>query len=177
MELVATKRIDRPRGPHRRRLVALAAALLAGATLSFGGAAAGLSHDPSHEAAEQAAASAAAHEGHDAAGSFHANSANVTMNGDTLEIVAPAGAFDRLAAGGHDLDLPPVLRMRVGQTIEIRNDDSLTHIVLGQVVPPGQAVRRTLTQPGIEVYAAGCAIHASGTGMTSLIVSPASERS
>jgi hypothetical protein len=85
----------------------------------------------------------------------------------------PAGAFDRLAAGGHDLELPPVVRLRVGQTLAIRNDDRLTHIVLGEVVAPGQTVRRTLTQPGIAVYAAGCAAHAAGSGMTSLIVAPA----
>lgn len=177
MELVAAQRIDRPSGQRRRRPVALAAALLAGATLTLGGAADGFIHESGHEFEEHAAASAAEHDGHDAAELSHANSANVTMNGDTLTVVAPAGAFDRVAAGSHDLDLPPVLRMRVGQTIEIRNDDRLTHILLGEVVPPGQIVRRTLTQPGIEVYAAGCAAHVSGTGMTSLIVSPRSEQS
>jgi hypothetical protein len=175
MSFVAMDRIGPPSGVFRRR-AALSAALFFVAALALGGGAHLLvvGSDRTFIAPSSGVGREAHHETAHAA---PANDANVTLTGDTLTIVAPAGAFDRIAAGGHDLDLPPVLRLRVGQTIVIRNDDRLAHILLGEVVEPGQTVRRTLTAPGIEVYAAGCAAHASGTGMTSLIVSPAKERS
>ena len=98
--------------------------------------------------------------------------APLTMAGDTLRIVVPAGTAAQVGDGGHGFALPPTIEMRAGQTIEIRNDDRLTHVVLGEAVPAGTVVRRLVDKPGIEVYADGCAFHSVGVGdgMTTLIV-------
>ena len=99
--------------------------------------------------------------------------APLTMDGDTLRIVVPAGTAAQVGDGGPGFALPPTIELRAGQTIEIRNDDRLTHVVLGEAVPAGTVVRRLVDTPGIEVYADGCAFHSVGVGdgMTTLIVS------
>lgn len=86
---------------------------------------------------------------------------------DGLEITVPAGAG---VGGGHAFALPPTIRLRVGQTVSIRNGDAIAHVVLGVLVRPGATARRTLDAPGVEVYGVGCAVHAGGTGLTTLIV-------
>jgi hypothetical protein len=70
--------------------------------------------------------------------------------------------------------MPPVIRLRVGDQIAIRNDDTVPHIVLYAVVPPGTTHRRTFVEAETEVFTAGCsplaAVGGPGTSLTTLMV-------
>ena len=101
----------------------------------------------------------------------------VEMLPEGLVVTGPSGTADLSTHGGHPFALPPTLRLRVGQTIEIRNQDRIAHVVLGMVVPAGEIGTRVVATSGYEIYSAGCAAHVTGTGLTTLIVSrtPASE--
>jgi hypothetical protein len=91
-----------------------------------------------------------------------------------LTIVIPPGMAASQAAGGPDLAMPPVIRLRAGDEIAIRNDDTVPHIVLYAVVPPGTTHRRTFDEPDTEVFTAGCSpVHAvggPGASLTTLMV-------
>ncbi|MGI9253986.1 MAG: hypothetical protein ACR2J8_09580 [Thermomicrobiales bacterium] len=88
-----------------------------------------------------------------------------------IVVTVPDGAAREYAVSGHPFSLPPRIMMRTGQSIEVRNDDSLTHVILGMAVPAGSSKSRTLDRPGFEVYSAGCAAHAKGTELTTLVIS------
>jgi hypothetical protein len=96
-----------------------------------------------------------------------------TENG--IDVTVPAGTAEASAASIHGFSLPPVIRLKMGQTLSVRNEDSVTHVILGLRVLSGQSAARTLEQSGYEVYSAGCAAHATAPEMTTLIVSPAGE--
>jgi hypothetical protein len=78
-----------------------------------------------------------------------------------LTIVIPPGMDAAIKRGESDYHMPPVMRLRVGDTIVIRNDDSAPHMILYTLVEPGETQRRTLTAPGSEVYSSGCAANAA----------------
>ena len=93
-----------------------------------------------------------------------------------IEVTVPNGTAASYSASGHGFSLPPVIRMRTGQHVRVRNEDSLTHVILGLRVAAGETVSRFLERPGYEVYSAGCAAHAAAPEMTTLIVSDADNR-
>lgn len=58
----------------------------------------------------------------------------------------PAGSFQRVAAG-EDVDvIPAELHVDVGDTISIRNDDTVGQIVGPYYVPAGQTLQQTFTE-------------------------------
>ncbi|MFM9106390.1 MAG: hypothetical protein ACKOWF_06785 [Chloroflexota bacterium] len=86
-------------------------------------------------------------------------------------VTVPGGTATEYATNGHRFELPPVIELRSGQSIEVRNDDLVTHVILGMAVPAGETRSRTAGEPGYEVYSAGCAAHAAGSAMTTLVIS------
>ena len=92
---------------------------------------------------------------------------SITDEGLTVNV--PEG----LAAYGHPFALPPTIRLHPGQRIIVRNNDSITHVVLGMAVKAGGSSDRVLERPGLEIYSDGCAAHTVGIGMTTLIITDA----
>jgi hypothetical protein len=85
--------------------------------------------------------------------------------GGVLTIVIPPGAADEMDAGNPSaVELPPVMRLKVGDQIVIRNDDDRPHLVMYAYVLPGETNERVLDKTGIEVYSAGCSVTAQSTG-------------
>ena len=79
-----------------------------------------------------------------------------------LSIVIPPGtdaAMKRSGDAGYHM--PSVMRLRVGDTIVIRNDDTAPHMVLYTFLLPGQTDRRTFTTAGSEAYSSGCSANAA----------------
>jgi plastocyanin len=110
----------------------------------------------------------------EATGVFHAP-AMVFQSRAGLVVTIPEGTAESISRDGHLFELPPSLHLTVGQSVSVRNEDRLTHVVLGMAVPPGETRTRTLENPGYEVYSGGCAAHARGSGMTTLIIASATE--
>jgi hypothetical protein len=82
-----------------------------------------------------------------------------------LTIVIPLGAADEMDAGNPSaVQLPPVMRLKVGDRIVIRNDDDRPHLVMYAYVQPGETNQRVLDKTGMEVYSAGCSVTAESTG-------------
>ncbi len=79
---------------------------------------------------------------------------------DTLEVVVEAGTWERIEAGEVVELLPRTLRVDVGDTLVVVNDDDHMHEVGPYTVGPGQTVRQTFTSPGtIEGV---CTLHPDG---------------
>jgi hypothetical protein len=79
-----------------------------------------------------------------------------------LAIVIPAGTDAAMRTRGDAAyGMPPVIRVKTGDTITIRNDDTAPHMILWAFLMPGQSAARTFTAPGSEVYSAGCAVMAT----------------
>jgi hypothetical protein len=79
-----------------------------------------------------------------------------------LTIVIPPGtdaAMKRTGDAGYHL--PSVMRLDVGDTIVIRNDDDAPHMILYTFLLPGQTDRRTFTTAGSEAYSSGCSANAA----------------
>jgi hypothetical protein len=79
-----------------------------------------------------------------------------------LTIVIPPGtdaAMKRSGDAGYHM--PSVMRLHVGDTIVIRNDDTAPHMILYTFLLPGQTDRRTFTAAGSEAYSSGCAANAA----------------
>ena len=66
----------------------------------------------------------------------------------TVEIVVPAGTQERLFAGEEVVVMPARLELRVGDTLLIRNEDSVTQSVGPYLVQAGGEVRLTYGEPG-----------------------------
>lgn len=68
--------------------------------------------------------------------------------------------------------MPSVISLKVGDTITLRNDDDVTHMILYAVLKPGETQQRTFMKPGSEVYSSGCGVHgASILNFTTIFVS------
>jgi hypothetical protein len=79
-----------------------------------------------------------------------------------LTIIVPPGtdaAMKRSGDAGYHL--PSVMRLEVGDTVVIRNDDSAPHMILYTFLMPGQSDTRVFTEPGSEVYSSGCSANAA----------------
>ena len=84
-----------------------------------------------------------------------------------LTIVIPAGAADEMDAGNQSaIQLPPVMRLRVGDKIVIRNEDTRPHLVMYAYVLPGATNERTFDKPELQAYSAGCSVSADSTATT-----------
>jgi hypothetical protein len=64
------------------------------------------------------------------------------------EIVVPAGTLDRLNGGESVVLMPSVLRFRVGDTLRIRNEDVVEHLVGPYTVAAGRTVELRYGSPG-----------------------------
>lgn len=79
----------------------------------------------------------------------------------TLTLVIPPGAAADQQAGGRGYVMPDVIRLSVGDTIVLRNDDEAPHMILYAFLMPGETDERTFAAPGSEVYSSGCGVHAA----------------
>lgn len=90
-----------------------------------------------------------------------------------LTIVIPAGAADEMDAGNQAaIQLPPVMRLKVGDKIVIRNEDTRPHLVMYAYVLPGATNERVFDMPDLQAYSAGCSVSADSpaTSFMTLIV-------
>lgn len=79
-----------------------------------------------------------------------------------LTIVIPRGTDAAMKASGNAAyHLPSVIRLRVGDTVVIRNEDTAPHMLLYTFLLPGETDRRTFTTVGSEAYTSGCAANAA----------------
>ncbi len=65
-----------------------------------------------------------------------------------VEFVVPAGTADRLALGEKVVVMPDELQLRVGDTLRIRNDDSVAQAVGPYLVDAGAEFELTYGSPG-----------------------------
>jgi hypothetical protein len=95
-----------------------------------------------------------------------------TPTDGVLTLVIPLGTAADQEAGGRGYEMPPVISLKVGDKIVIRNDDAAPHMILYAWVRPGETSERTFTQPGSEVYSSGCGLHAASIlNFTTIFVS------
>jgi hypothetical protein len=88
-----------------------------------------------------------------------------------LTLVIPPGAAADQRRGGRGYTMPDVIQLTAGDTIVLRNDDSVPHMILYALLMPGQTHERTLLTPGSEVYSSGCGVHgASILNFTTIFV-------
>lgn len=66
----------------------------------------------------------------------------------TVEVVVPAGTQERLDAGEEVVVMASRIELRVGDTLLIRNDDSVTQAVGPYTVAAGEQVEFTYGTPG-----------------------------
>ena len=78
----------------------------------------------------------------------------------TYSFTIPAGAGEALDAGTPLEILPGTLDAKVGETIEIVNDDDRGHNVGPWFVGAGETLRQEFTSPG--VFEGVCTVHPSG---------------
>jgi hypothetical protein len=89
-----------------------------------------------------------------------------------LIMVIPPGAAADQRAGGRGYQMPDVIQLTAGDTIVLRNDDTVPHMILYAFLMPGQTYERTVMTPGSEVYSSGCGVHgASFLNFTTIFVS------
>jgi plastocyanin len=82
------------------------------------------------------------------------------VRSERIIVEVPAGAASRLEAGEDLALLPRTLEVSVGDTLEIRNLDDVTHEVGPYVVGAGQTLTQTFTAPG--TIQGLCSLHPSG---------------
>jgi hypothetical protein len=79
---------------------------------------------------------------------FAATACGSDRQPQTVEIVVPAGTQQRLDAGERVEVMPAVLEMRVGDTLLIRNEDSVDQAVGPYFVAAHDELRFTYGSPG-----------------------------
>ncbi len=79
----------------------------------------------------------------------------------TIELVIPAGAARRVAAGANPLGVPRSLSFASGDLLVLRNDDAVPHRVGPSVVPPGGET--TILMRPSTAGAFVCTVHPSGS--------------
>jgi hypothetical protein len=84
-----------------------------------------------------------------------------TPSDGVLTMAVPPGAAAEQQAGGPGYLMPSVIRLTVGDTIVLRNDDDAPHMILYAFLRPGETQTRTFTAPGSETYSSGCGVHAA----------------
>lgn len=104
----------------------------------------------------------AAHDHH----THHGETPRVTVptaaEDGVLEIVIPRGLDAAMEASGDAAYyMPSVIRVQVGDTMTIRNDDVAPHMILFAFLLPGEQISRVFDHSGSETYTSGCAAHAA----------------
>jgi hypothetical protein len=89
-----------------------------------------------------------------------------------LSITIPPGTADLQAEGKPGYVMPSVIRVKVGDTIRITNNDQAAHIMLYGFLPAGATDVRTFDTPGSEVYSSGCSPSAADfNAFTTILIS------
>lgn len=78
----------------------------------------------------------------------------------TFEYVIPVGSGEKIAQGEALDILPRELDARVGETIMIRNEDTIAHSLGPWFVGPGETLRQRFLTVG--VYEGTCSVHPDG---------------
>ena len=90
----------------------------------------------------------------------------------TLTLAVPPGAAADQQEGGRGYVMSDVIRLKLGDTIVLRNDDTVPHMILYAFLMPGETQERIFTTPGSEVYSSGCGVHAASIlNFTTIFVS------
>ena len=76
-----------------------------------------------------------------------------------LQLVVPAGAAERIAAGETIPSIPEEMIFVVGDTLEVKNEDSAVHQLGPLTVPPGATSRMVMEQA--NKYAYSCSFQPS----------------
>ena len=115
---------------------------------------------PGHEATTPAAAAHHDHHGDDVS-PIRVVAPSAPTDG-RLEIVVPQGLDAAMKASGDPAyHMPSVIRVRVGDTVVIRNEDTVPHMILYTFLLPGETDTRLITRAGSEAYSSGCAANAA----------------
>jgi plastocyanin len=68
--------------------------------------------------------------------------------------------------------MPPVIRLRVGDSVVVTNDDAYPHMILGALAPAGETTTITFDLPGAHAFSSGCTANGGKmNSFTSVIVS------
>jgi hypothetical protein len=88
-------------------------------------------------------------------------------------LVVPPGTFAAEMRGEPAFSMPSHIRLVVGQSITVRNDDQAMHYFFDVPVAPGQSFRKTFSKPGSFGYSPGlsCSLAREG-GVTVEVVQP-----
>jgi hypothetical protein len=79
-----------------------------------------------------------------------------------LTITIPRGTDATMdSSGDAAYHLPSVIHLTIGDTMVIRNDDVVPHMILYTVLMPGESDTRIFTATGSETYSSGCAANAA----------------
>ncbi len=94
------------------------------------------------------------------------------MTDGQIAFTIPLGAAQDQTNGGTPYVMPPTIRMAVGDTVVVTNDDTFPHIILSSLVMPGTTATMVFDEPGIDAFSSGCTAN-GGTinAFTSVIVS------
>jgi hypothetical protein len=95
-----------------------------------------------------------------------------------LTITIPRGTDAAMhSSGDAAYHLPSVIRLTIGDTMVIRNDDVVPHMILYTFLMPGERDTRVFTTIGSEAYSSGCAANAASFHdfTTIFVVAPSSQ--
>jgi hypothetical protein len=89
-----------------------------------------------------------------------------------IAFTIPPGAAVAQQAGVVPYAMPAAIRLRVGDAVVVRNDDTFPHMILNALVEPGATTTLPFAEPGIQAFSSGCTAN-GGTvnSFTSVIVS------
>jgi hypothetical protein len=88
-----------------------------------------------------------------------------------IAFTIPLGAADAQFNGGAPYVMPSVIRLQVGDSIVVTNDDAYPHMILNALAPAGETTMITFDKPGAQAFSSGCTAN-GGTmnSFTSVIV-------
>jgi plastocyanin len=87
-----------------------------------------------------------------------------------LLVDIPSGSFDAFASEHRGYVVPPLIRLKAGDRIQINNHDTGTHMIFYSFVPPGSSASMPFDTPGTYVYSSGCAVDPRMNSFTTIIV-------
>jgi hypothetical protein len=94
----------------------------------------------------------------------------------TVELVLPPGTAAQVAAGERPAVVPDRLVLRRGDTLAIRNEDTVPHRLGSTAVPPAQTVRVAVTPALFAVSGLLCSFHPGGSVGVEPLARPGIER-
>jgi plastocyanin len=87
-----------------------------------------------------------------------------------LLVDIPEGSFDAFASEHRGYVVPPLIRLKAGDKIQINNHDTGAHMIFYSFVPPGSSAAMPFDSPGTYVYSSGCAVDPRMNSFTTIIV-------